>query len=74
MKKNRHILSLLNNAICFLVKLGLSVRELDETDSLQNKGKYVEFLNYTSEYDGQLEDYLKPPIIFIGTSSQFKMI
>lgn len=71
-KKNRYILSCLINAVCFLAKQELAFRGHTETELSFNKGNYVELLNYTSEYDAQLNEHLKNSTVFRGTSPQIQ--
>lgn len=70
--KNRRILSSLINAVCFLAKQELPFRGHCESRDSDNKGNYIELLNYTAEFDSQLEEHLKTSTIFRGTSPQIQ--
>lgn len=67
-RQNREILKRLIDVVIFLGKQECPFRGHDETEGSNNKGLYVELLQFLSEYDPLLANHLKTSTIFRGTS------
>jgi hypothetical protein len=70
--KNREILHRLINAVCFLSKTESSFRGHDEGETSTNRGRYVEYLQYVSEFDTVLKKHLETSTVFKGTSNRIQ--
>ena len=71
-KRNRDILKRLINAVCFLAKQELSFRGDDESKTSNNRGNYLELLDYTAQYDPLLKDHLENSTVFKGVSNRIQ--
>jgi hypothetical protein len=66
-KKNRHVLSCLIEATCFLASKELPFRAHDETGDSDN-GE-----NYVAKKDGYLTNHLETATVFQGVSSDIQL-
>lgn len=71
-RQNREILKRLINVITFLGKQELAFRGHDESKDSENKGNYLELVNFLAEYDSPLRCHLDLATVFIGTSSKIQ--
>lgn len=71
-KQNREILKRLINVVTFLGKQELAFRGRDESKESENKGNYLELLDFLAEYDTPLHCHLDTATVFIGTSSKIQ--
>ena len=66
--KNREILRRLIDVVELLARQELSFRAHDEKASSQNKGNYIEVIDFLASYDSVLRDHLNSSSMFKGTS------
>ena len=71
-KRNRDILKRLINAVCLLAKLELPFRGDDESKTSNNRGNYLELLDYTAQYDPLLKNHLDTSTVFKGISNRIQ--
>src|SRR5436190_21115412 len=64
-RKNREILKILIDAICFLAKQELPFRGHNEQKDSLNKGDYLEILELLRSYDPVLDNHLKMQLYFV---------
>lgn len=65
---NREVVKRLISATCFLAKQEIPFRGHDESEQSSNRGNYIELLEYTRQYDVQLDRHLQEATAFRGTS------
>ena len=65
-RKNRHIVSCLIDATCFLASQELSFRGHHETQDSDNRGNYVEILHLLAQKDECLASHLESKSVFQG--------
>lgn len=71
-RQNREILKRLINVVTFLGKQELAFRGHDESKDSENRGNYLELLEFLAEYDSPLRCHLDSATVFIGTSSKIQ--
>lgn len=71
-RQNREILKRLINVVTFLGKQELAFRGHDESKDSENKGNYLELVDFLAEYDSLLRCHLDSATVFIGTSSKIQ--
>ncbi|XP_030002747.1 zinc finger MYM-type protein 1 [Sphaeramia orbicularis] len=71
-RQNREILKRLINVVTFLGKQELAFRGHDVSKDSENKGNYLELLEFLAEYDSPLRCHLDMATVFIGTSSKIQ--
>ena len=71
-RQNREILKRLIDVVTFLGKQELAFRGHDESKDSENKGNYLELLEFLAGYDSPLRCHLDSATVFIGTSSQIQ--
>lgn len=71
-KKNRHILSRLIDAVCYLGLQELAFRGHNEKADSDNKGNYIELLHLLSQQDEKLQHHLQTSKTFSGTSNDIQ--
>ena len=71
-RQNREILKRLINIVTFLGKQELAFRRHDESKDSENKGNYLELMDFLAEYDSTLSGHLDSATVFIGTSSKIQ--
>jgi hypothetical protein len=62
--QNRHILRQLINCIRFCGAFELALRDHDETIQSQNRGIFLEFVDFVTELDGAMKEHLKNTSVF----------
>ncbi|KAK0131404.1 Zinc finger MYM-type protein 1 [Merluccius polli] len=70
-RQNREILKRLINVVTFLGKQELAFRGYESKGS-ENKGNYLELLEFLAGYDGPLRCHLDSATVFISTSSKIQ--
>ena len=71
-RQNREILKRLIDVVTFLGKQELAFRGHDESKDSENKGNYLELLEFLAGYDSPLRCHLDSATVFIGTSSKIQ--
>lgn len=68
-RRNREVMKRLVSAVCLMSKQELSFRGHDESETSLNRGNYVEFLMFLSEFDPVLANHFSSNSVFSGLSS-----
>lgn len=71
-RQNREILKRLIHVVAFLGKQEMAFRGHDESKDSENKGNYLELLQFLGEYDSPLRCHLDSATVFTGTSSKIQ--
>lgn len=71
-KKNRAIVERLVQSTCFLGKQELAFRGHDETKASDNRGNYLELLDFLASNESIMKEHLESDAVFKGTSSEIQ--
>lgn len=71
-RRNREILKRLIDLTVLLAKQELAFRGHDEREESNNKGNFVEFLNFMATKDPELKNHLESDSVFKGTSKHIQ--
>ncbi len=71
-KKNRAIAERLIQSVCFLGKQELAFRGHDEKETSDNRGNYLELLDFLALNESLIKEHLQSDVLFKGTSAMIQ--
>lgn len=70
--RNRNIMKRLIDAVCFLGSQEIAFRSHDESNESNNRGNYVELLNFLAKYDESMAHHFSTATVFSGVSNRIQ--